>query len=100
MHKSHDIGTVEVNVMSEILVISPYHYALAQKVDDIKLRKFCAQDSNYNLHVIQALPYEVADKIKGQSFDFAYIDNHYIDEEIAEIRSHITGEQYKRIKFF
>lgn len=86
--------------MFDILVISPYDYALKQKVDDIKLRLFCKEQTNYKLHIIKALPDEVADKLQGQNYDYAYIDDSYIDEEVAEIRSHITGQSHKAIKFF
>jgi hypothetical protein len=86
--------------MFDILVISPYDYALRQKVDDIKLRLFCQEQTNYQLHVIKALPDEVTEKLHGQNYDYAYIDDTYIDDEVAEIRSHITGESHKTIKFF
>lgn len=86
--------------MMDILIISPFSYALKQKADDIKLRLFCKEETNYKLHTIQALPDDVTDKLHGKSFDFAYIDVNYVDEEVAEIRQHITGEQHKKIKFF
>lgn len=86
--------------MMDILVISPFRYALDQKADDIKLRLFCREETNYKLNLVQALPCDVADKLQGRSFDYAYIDVNYIDDEVAEIRSHITGESHKTMKFF
>lgn len=86
--------------MDDILIISPFSYALKKKHDDVKFKFFCKEVANYKIHAIQALPEEVPDKLKGKTFDFAYIDTEYIDDEISEIRSHITGDQSKRIKFF
>ena len=86
--------------MDDILIISPFSYALQQKQDKVEFKFFCRKITNYRIHAIQALPGEVSDKLKGKTFDYAYIDTEYIDDEISEIRSHITGDQSKRIKFF
>ena len=86
--------------MFDILIISPFEYALKQKAEDIKLKLFCDELANYKLHMIKAMPDEIVGKLHGKSFDSAYIDNEYIDEEVAEIRNHITGKSYKNIKFF
>ena len=86
--------------MTNILVISPYNYALENKVMDVKLKLLSNNSEGYEVYAVQALPCEVSAKIHGRSFDYAYIDNHYIDREIADIRTHVTGDQHKNIKFF
>ena len=87
-------------MLNNILVISPYAYALENKVMDVKLRLLSDNNDDSDVCAIKALPYEVSEKLYGRSFDFAYVDNHYIDREIADIRTHITGDQHKNIKFF
>lgn len=83
-----------------ILIISPYAYALENKVMDVKLKLLSENKEDCEVYAVKALPFEVSEKIYGKSFDFAYIDDHYIDREIADIRSHVTGDQHKNIKYF
>ena len=86
--------------MENILIISPFPYAINKKMDEIKFKYFCKEISNYRIHTVKAFPNEIADKLQGQTFDFAYIDVNYIPEEVNMIREHITGDASKRMKFF
>ena len=86
--------------MENILIISPFPYAISKKVEEVKFRYFCKEVKNYKIYTIKAFPAELADKLQGQTFDFAYIDVNYISEEINMIREHITGDASKRMKFF
>lgn len=86
--------------MHKILVITPFQYALENKVADIKLQLLCENVENYDICAIKALPDEVSSVLHGKSFDIAYADRNYIPEELAEIRSHIMGDSYKNLKIF
>lgn len=86
--------------MFEILIISPFSYALEKQKDFVKLKLFCDEITDYKIHTIKALPDEIDGKIHGKQFDYAYIDIHYIAEEINHIREHITGSQYRQIERF
>ena len=86
--------------MRKILVITPFHYALENKVADIKLQLLCENVENYDICAIKALPDEVSSVLHGKSFDIAYADRNYILGELAEIRSHIMGDSYKNLKIF
>lgn len=86
--------------MKNILVMSPYRYALENKVTDVKLRMLCDDIEDYHIDAVQALPDEVIDKLHGKTYDLVYVDDHYIDVELAEVRSHISGDIHKNIKIF
>lgn len=86
--------------MENILIISPFPYAISKKVEEIKFKYFCKEVKNYKIHTIKAFPCELADRLQGRNFDFAYIDVEYIPEEVNIIREHITGDASKRMKFF
>lgn len=86
--------------MHKILVISPFQYAMENKVQDVKLIQLCNNDDNYDIYAIKALPDEIPDVLHGKSFDYAYVDKFYIAEEIAEIRSHVMGDSIKNFKLF
>ena len=86
--------------MMNILVISPFRFAVLQKCRQIRAQMLEDERDDYRVYAIHALPDEVIPKIYGKSFDFAYIDVFYDPEEVAEIRNHITGNIYKNIKFF
>lgn len=86
--------------MMNILVISPFRYAVLQKCRYIRAQMLKDNRDDYRVYAIHALPDEVIPKIYGKSFDFAYIDIFYAPEEVAEIRDHITGKIYKNIKIF
>lgn len=86
--------------MMNILVISPFRYAVLQKCRYIRAQMLKDNRDDYKVYAIHALPDEVIPKIYGKSFDFAYVDTFYASKEVAEIRNHITGKIYKNIKFF
>ena len=86
--------------MMNILVISPFRFAVLQKCRQIRAQMLEDEHDDHRVYAIHALPDEVIPKIYGKSFDFAYIDVFYDPEEVAEIRNHITGKIYKNIKFF
>jgi hypothetical protein len=90
----------EVLNMMEVLIISPFAYALKQHEKKVKEKLFCDDITDYHINLIQALPDEIERKIHGKQFDYAYIDIHYIAEEINRIREHITGSQYRQIERF
>lgn len=86
--------------MMEVLIISPFAYALKQHEKKVKEKLFCDDITDYHINIIQAMPNEIERKIHGKSFDYVYIDRNYIEEEINKIREHITGSQYKQIERF
>ena len=86
--------------MMNILVISPFRYAVLQKCRDIRAQVLNEDCFTCRVIAVHALPDEIQSKIYGRSFDFAYIDTSYLPEEVAEIRDHITGKIYKNIKYF
>ena len=86
--------------MMEVLIISPFAYALRQHEKKVKEKLFCDDITDYHINIIQAMPNEIERKIHGKSFDYAYIDRNYIEEEINKVREHITGAQYKQIERF
>ena len=79
--------------MLEILIISPFPYALKTQEEAVKQQLFCDDISSYRIYSVHALPREIDEKISGQSYDCAYVDCHYISEEIAVIREHIRGNK-------
>lgn len=86
--------------MHKILIITPFQYALDNKVQDVKLQQLCNNDDNYDIYAVKALPDDIIDALHGKSFDYAYVDRNYIADEIAEIRSHVMGDNNKNLKLF
>lgn len=86
--------------MMEILIISPFAYALQRQVEKVKAQLFCDDIADYKLHTVQALPNEIDGKIYGHQYDYVYIDTEYISEEVGKIREHIRGQQYRQIARF
>ena len=86
--------------MFEILIISPFSYALEKQKDFVKLKLFCDEIKDYKIHTVKALPDEIVGKIHGRQFDYAYIDVNYINSEVGKIREHINGMQSKQIERF
>ena len=83
--------------MLDILVISPFRYALKKKCDDVNMKMFCEDNTDYKVHAIYALPNDIRDKIHGKSFDFAYIDIFYSSDEISGIRDHLRGDKKSKL---
>lgn len=77
----------------EILIISPFNYAVHKQAECVKELFFARDWDIGSMQITQALPNEIAQKIHGKSYDIAYIDNFYSREEINMIREHITGKQ-------
>lgn len=86
--------------MMEVLIISPFAYALERREKKVKEKLFCDDITDYHITIIQALPDEIDGKIAGKQFDYAYIDINYIDVEVWKIREHINGMQSKQIERF
>ena len=86
--------------MFEVLIISPFSYALEKQKDFVKLKLFCDEIADYKIHTIKALPDEIGGKIHGKQFDYAYIDVNYINSEVGKIREHVQGMQHKQIERF
>lgn len=86
--------------MMEVLIISPFAYALKQHEKKVKEKLFCDDIIDYHITIVQALPDEIDGKITGKQFDYAYIDISYIDVEVWKIREHISGMQNKQIERF
>jgi hypothetical protein len=86
--------------MFEVLIISPFAYALEKQKDFVKLKLFCDEITDYKIHTIKALPDEIDGKIHGKQFDYAYIDVNYINSEVGKIREHVNGMQSKQIERF
>ena len=84
--------------MLDILVISPFRYALRKKCEAIKLQMAVDDNDDFMLHAVYALPADVSKRIHGKSFDFAYVDIFYLSEEISEVRDHLRGN--KALKLF
>lgn len=83
-----------------ILIISPFAYALGKQTTKIKRQLFLDDVENYNIHEIKALPDELNGKLDGKQYDFMYIDVHYIDAEVNAMREHLSGLQNKQIVRF
>ena len=86
--------------MFEVLIISPFSYALEKQKDFVKLKLFCDEITDYKIHIVKALPDEIDGKIHGKQFDYAYIDVNYISSEVGKIREHVSGMQSKQIERF
>lgn len=86
--------------MFEILIISPFSYALEKQKDFVKLKLFCDEITDYKICTVKALPDEIDGKIHGKQFDYAYIDVNYINSEVGKIREHVNGMQSKQIERF
>lgn len=76
----------------EVLIISPFRYALERQTNKIREKLFC-KDVECRIHSIQALPDEIEDKILGNQYDYAYIDSEYISEEVGKIRDQLCGRK-------
>lgn len=83
----------------EILLISPFKYALDKCNECIKELLFLKEYQDYIIYIAQAMPDEIESKIMGKTFDIAYADINYSDEEIGIIREHLRGRNPKIIKF-
>jgi hypothetical protein len=83
--------------MLDILVISPFRYALRKKCEDVSMNLFCDDITNYKVHAIYALPDDIQEKIHGKSFDFAYIDIFYSSDEISSVRDHLRGDKKSKL---
>ena len=86
--------------MFEVLIISPFSYALEKQKDFVKMKLFCDEIKDYKIHTVKALPDEIGGKIHGKQFDYAYIDVNYISSEVGKIREHVNGMQSKQIERF
>lgn len=86
--------------MMEVLIISPFAYALERHEKKVKEKLFCDDITDYHINLIQALPDEIERKIHGKQFDYAYIDVNYINSEVGKIREHVSGMQSKQIERF
>ena len=83
----------------EILIISPFKYALEKCNEYIKELLFLKGYNDYTIYVAQAMPDEIESKIMGKTFDIAYADRNYSNEEIGLIREHLRGRNPKVITF-
>lgn len=83
-----------------VLIISPFAYALEKQTTKVKRQLFLDDVENYNIHEVKALPDELNGKLDGKQYDFMYIDVHYIDAEVNAMREHLNGLQSKQIVRF
>lgn len=83
----------------EILIISPFKYALQTYEEYIKQVMFCCDREDFTIYIAQAMPDEIENKITGRTFDIAYADINYSKEEIGIIREHLRGSNPKVITF-
>lgn len=86
--------------MLDILIISPFRYALQKQCNKVSTNKIEGVKENFQIHSVYTLPADIEKGIYGQQYDFAYIDKFYSTEEIGRIREHIRGQQHKQIKLF
>ena len=77
----------------EILIVSPYEYALQRQAEKLRERLFCKDIDDYRLHIVYALPADLDGKISGKQYDLAYVDSHYTAEEVGKVRDYLSGRK-------
>ena len=86
--------------MFEILIITPFSYALEKQKSIVKEKMFADGIEDYSIREVKALPSEIDEKIQGRQYEYAFIDVFYSNEEVGKIRDHVQGMQHKQIERF